>query len=169
MEAILRSIFGLFILISICVLLSSHRNKISWRETFYAFGIQVLFAFLVLKVPGVMDFFDFPMAWIIGVDSDDITKVGQLLGEKTVLNEFYAYGTLAQFKASASFAHQRSLIIATYALCGFANFASIGIQVGDISQLVPSQRKSLSELGIKALIGGTICTLMTATIDGAFY
>ncbi len=110
-----------------------------------------------------------PLAWVIGVDGADISKVGQLLGEKTILNEFYAYGTLAKFKAAQAFVNQKSLIVATYALCGFANFASIGIQVGGISQMAPNQRRSLSELGLKALIGGTICTLMTATIVGAFY
>lgn len=110
-----------------------------------------------------------PLAWVIGVNGDDIFKVGQLLGEKTILNEFYAYGTLAKFKAAQAFQSEKSLIISTYALCGFANFASIGIQVGGISQMAPNQRKNLSELGIKALIGGTICTMMTATIVGAFY
>lgn len=110
-----------------------------------------------------------PLAWVIGVNGDDIAKVGQLLGEKTILNEFYAYGTLAKFKAAQAFQNEKSLIIATYALCGFANFASIGIQVGGISQMAPNQRRNLSELGIKALIGGTICTLMTATIVGAFF
>jgi len=110
-----------------------------------------------------------PLAWVIGVNGDDISKVGQLLGEKTILNEFYAYGTLAKFKMAQAFQYEKSLIIATYALCGFANFASIGIQVGGISQMAPNQRRNLSELGIKALIGGTICTLMTATIVGGFY
>ncbi len=110
-----------------------------------------------------------PVAWVIGISGNDISKVAQLLGEKTILNEFFAYGTLAKFKAASAFESQRSLIIATYALCGFANFASIGIQVGGISQMAPNQRKNLSQLGIKALIGGTICTLMTATIVGAFY
>lgn len=110
-----------------------------------------------------------PMAWIIGVNGPDVGRVAQLLGEKTILNEFYAYGTLAQFKAQNLFQDQRSLIIATYALCGFANFASIGIQVGGISQMAPNQRQILSSLGVKALVGGTICTLMTATIVGAFY
>lgn len=110
-----------------------------------------------------------PLAWVIGVNGEDVTKVGQLLGEKTILNEFYAYGTLAQFKATQAFQSEKSLIIATYALCGFANFASIGIQVGGISQMAPNQRRNLSELGVKALIGGTICTLMTATIVGAFF
>lgn len=121
------------------------------------------------SLQGVLSSVFAPLAWVIGVDGGDISRVGQLLGEKTILNEFYAYGTLAKFKAAGAFENQRSLIIATYALCGFANFASIGIQVGGISQMAPGQRKTLSQLGIKALIGGTICTLMTATIVGAIY
>lgn len=121
------------------------------------------------SLQGALSYIFSPLAWIIGVNGEDIGKVGQLLGEKTILNEFYAYGTLAKFKAAQVFENPRSLIIATYALCGFANFASIGIQVGGISQMAPNQRENLSKLGIKALIGGTICTLMTATIVGAFY
>lgn len=108
-----------------------------------------------------------PIAWLIGVNEKDISLVGQLLGEKTILNEFYAYGTLARFRSSQLFSDPRSLIIATYALCGFANIASIGIQVGGISQMAPNQRKNLSQLGWRALVGGTVCTLMTATIVGA--
>lgn len=121
------------------------------------------------SLQGLLSYLFSPIAWIIGVNGNDVIKVGQLLGEKTILNEFYAYGTLAKFKAAGAFENERSLIIATYALCGFANFASIGIQVGGISQMAPEQRKTLSQLGIKALIGGTICTLMTATIVGAIY
>lgn len=123
----------------------------------------------IWSLQGTLSYIFSPLAWIIGVNGGDIAKVGQLLGEKTILNEFYAYGTLAKFKAAEGFQDQRSLIIATYALCGFANFASIGIQVGGISQMAPNQRKALSQLGIKALIGGTICTLMTATIVGGFF
>ncbi len=121
------------------------------------------------SLQGALSYIFSPLAWIIGINGDDVAKVGQLLGEKTILNEFYAYGTLAKFKAAQAFQDQRSLIIATYALCGFANFASIGIQVGGISQMAPNQRKALSQLGVKALIGGTVCTLMTATIVGAFF
>lgn len=107
-----------------------------------------------------------PVAWIIGVPSEDITLVGQLLGEKTILNEFYAYTTLSSMKAQHIFNYERSIIIATYALCGFANFASIGIQIGGIGVLAPSQRENLSRFGIKALIGGTIAALLTAAIAG---
>lgn len=107
-----------------------------------------------------------PVAWIIGVPAEDIRTVGQLLGEKTILNEFYAYGTLSTLKANGTIVNYRSIVIATYALCGFANFASIGIQIGGIGVLAPSQRATLSRFGITALIGGTIAALLTATIAG---
>jgi CNT family concentrative nucleoside transporter len=107
-----------------------------------------------------------PMAWVIGVPSGDLVSIGQLLGEKTILNEFVAYASLSDLKASGNIQHERSIIIATYALCGFANFSSIGIQIGGISAIAPSQRKTLSELGFWALIGGTAACLMTACIAG---
>lgn len=107
-----------------------------------------------------------PVAWILGVASEDMILIGQLLGEKTILNEFFAYASLGQLKESGLIANEKSIIIATYALCGFANFASIGIQIGGIGSLAPKQRKTLSELGIKALVGGTIACFMTATIAG---
>lgn len=110
-----------------------------------------------------------PIAWLIGVPSNDMISIGQLLGEKTILNEFVAYGTMGTMKANNLIHDPKSILIATYALSGFANFASIGIQIGGISQLAPNQRKNLTELGVKALIGGTIATFMCATIAGMFY
>ncbi|WP_295129405.1 nucleoside transporter C-terminal domain-containing protein [uncultured Chitinophaga sp.] len=108
-----------------------------------------------------------PVAWLIGVPTPDITSVGQLLGEKTILNEFVAYGHLADMTQAGILVNPKSILISTYALCGFANFASIGIQIGGISQLAPNQRKNLTELGIRALIGGTIACLMCGCIAGA--
>jgi CNT family concentrative nucleoside transporter len=110
-----------------------------------------------------------PVAWLVGVAQADMIAIGQLLGEKTVLNEFYAYISLAEMKQSNLISSPKSLLIATYALCGFANFASIGIQIGGISQLAPNQRKNLTELGIKALIGGTIACLMCGCIAGMLF
>jgi len=107
-----------------------------------------------------------PVAWIIGVPAADIISVGQLLGEKTILNEFFAYASLSDLKNSGLLTSNRSIVIATYSLCGFANFASIGIQIGGIGGLAPSQQSNLAKFGIKALIGGTIAALMTATIAG---
>lgn len=108
-----------------------------------------------------------PLAWMIGVPSNEMIQVGQLLGEKTILNEFVAYISFGAMKTNGSLTDPKSILIATYALCGFANFASIGIQIGGISQLAPNQRKNLTELGIKALIGGTIACLMCGCIAGA--
>lgn len=108
-----------------------------------------------------------PIAWIIGVNSHEMVQVGQLLGEKTIINEFQAYITFGQMKSNGVIADPKSILITTYALCGFANIASIGIQIGGISQLAPNQRKNLTELGLKALLGGTIACLMCACIAGA--
>ncbi len=110
-----------------------------------------------------------PVAWLIGVHKNEMVMVGQLLGEKTILNEFVAYITFGDMKVKGMITNTKSILIATYALCGFANFASIGIQIGGISQLAPNQRRNLTELGIKALIGGTIACLMCACIAGALF
>jgi len=108
-----------------------------------------------------------PIAWLLGVDSADITLVGQLLGKKTVINEVIGYvdlqGLMKDPEVNLS---PKSIIIATYALCGFSNFSSIGIQIGGISSLAPEQRPTLTQLGVKALIGGTIACFITGAIAG---
>ncbi len=110
-----------------------------------------------------------PLAWIMGVAKEDIFLVGQLLGEKTILNEFYAYKTLGEMKTANLFSEQKSLIMATYILCGFSNFASIGIQIGGIGTLIPNRKGLLSKLGLRALLGGTLACLFTAVMVGMFY
>lgn len=107
-----------------------------------------------------------PLAFLIGVPADDLLFVGQLLGEKTVINEFVAYATLGGMKEAAVFSHPKSVIISAYALCGFANFASIGIQISNISILAPNQRGNLAALGFKSLVAGTLACLMTACFAG---
>ncbi len=110
-----------------------------------------------------------PLMWLIGVATEDMAMMGQLLGIKLVASEFVGYIQLAELKNVANVVHlnyEKSIIMATYMLCGFANFASIGIQIGGIGSLAPAQRKVLSEFGMKALIGGTIASLMSATIAG---
>lgn len=110
-----------------------------------------------------------PLMWLIGVAKEDVTLMGQLLGIKLAASEFIGYIQLAELKNPLELIHlkyEKSIIMATYMLCGFANFASIGIQVGGIGSLAPNQRKTLSELGLKALIGGTIASLLSATIAG---
>ncbi len=110
-----------------------------------------------------------PLMWLIGVAKEDMALMGQLLGIKLAASEFVGYIQLAELKNVASLTHlkfEKSIIMATYMLCGFANFASIGIQIGGIGSLAPGQRKTLSEFGIKALIGGTVASLLSATIAG---
>jgi len=107
-----------------------------------------------------------PVAWLLGTPWSDSMLVGELLGKKTIINEFVAYEKMNAVKDAGLFLHQKSVIIATYALCGFANFASIGIQIGGIGALAPNQRKTLARFGIKALIGGTVASFLTAVIAG---
>jgi len=124
--------------------------------------------FTALSLQFLLGYIFAPIAWIIGISSQDMTLFGQLLGEKTILNEFVAYGSLSNMKASSAI-DQKTILMASFALCGFANFSSIGIQIGGIGALAPEQRRNLSELGFKALIGGTIVSLINACIAGALY
>lgn len=114
----------------------------------------------------ILGYIGAPIAWMIGVSHHDMVLVGQLLGEKTILNEFYAYVTLGQMKDGSQFTESRSIVMATYILCGFANFASIGIQIGGIGTLIPKRKDLLAKLGVRALIGGTLACLTTAAIVG---
>lgn len=111
----------------------------------------------------------YPVMWLIGVAEEDSMLMGQLLGIKLAASEFVGYIQLAELKDLGSaihFKYEKSIIMATYMLCGFANFASIGIQIGGIGSLAPGQRKTLSQFGMRALLGGTLASLMSATIAG---
>ncbi len=110
-----------------------------------------------------------PLMWLVGVAKEDMMMMGQLLGIKLAASEFVGYIQLADLKNVANATHlkyEKSIIMATYMLCGFANFASIGIQIGGIGSLAPGQRKTLSKFGMKALLGGTIASLISAAIAG---
>ena len=110
-----------------------------------------------------------PLTWLMGVPWEDAAAVGQLLGEKTVLNEFYAYVSMEGLMNSGQLSSEKAQILSTYILCGFANFASIGIQIGGIGALAPNRRKDLSQLGIRALLAGTAASLFTAILVGILY
>ena len=114
----------------------------------------------------ILGYIGAPIAWLMGVCREDMFLVGQLLGEKTVLNEFVGYMSLGEMKSNGLFKEEKSIIIATYILCGFANFASIGIQIGGIGALAPKRKGDLASLGFLALIGGTLASLFTAVIVG---
>ena len=110
-----------------------------------------------------------PVMWLAGIAKEDVMLMGQLLGIKLSSSEFVAYTQLAALKDMTSAPHlmyNKSIIMATYMLCGFANFASIGIQIGGIGALAPNQRKTLSQFGLKAVLGGTLASLLSATIAG---
>lgn len=107
-----------------------------------------------------------PLMWLLGVGGQDITLVGQLFGEKIILNEMIAYISLRDLIQAGVFTDQKSIIMVTYMLCGFANVGSVGIQLGGIGALAPGQRLNLSKLGFKSLIGGGMASLLSATIIG---
>ena len=122
-----------------------------------------------LSLEALMGIIFSPLMWLIGVASTDIMPMGQLLGIKLSINEFIAYMQLAELEnpiSSVKLTYEKSVIMATYMLCGFANFSSIGIQIGGIGSLAPNQRKNLANFGIKALIGGALASLLSAAIAG---
>ena len=122
-----------------------------------------------LSLESIMGVVFAPLMWLIGVYTPDIMLMGQLLGIKLAASEFIGYIQLAELKDITNaphFSYNKSIIMATYMLCGFANFASIGIQIGGIGSLAPGQRKTLSEFGLRAVLGGTLASLLSATIAG---
>ncbi|MFD2915633.1 NupC/NupG family nucleoside CNT transporter [Psychroserpens luteus] len=126
-------------------------------------------AYQSLSLELILGYIFAPLMWLIGVATEDMALMGQLLGIKLAASEFIGYIQLADLKNAANATHlkyEKSIIMATYMLCGFANFASIGIQIGGIGSLAPGQRKTLSKFGMKALIGGTLASLISATIAG---
>jgi CNT family concentrative nucleoside transporter len=123
-----------------------------------------------LSIEAILGTLFAPIMWLIGVPWDDLLPMGQLLGVKLAASEFVGYIQLAELKNVANeihFSSQKSIVMATYMLCGFANFASIGIQIGGIGGLAPNQRKVLSKFGFRAVLGGTIASLLSATLVGA--
>jgi len=122
-----------------------------------------------LSIEFILGYLFSPLMWIIGVAKEDMALMGQLLGIKLAASEFIGYMQLAELKNVTNLIHlqyDKSIIMATYMLCGFANFASIGIQIGGIGSLAPGQRKNLSKFGLLAVIGGTLASLLSATIAG---
>jgi CNT family concentrative nucleoside transporter len=116
-----------------------------------------------LSLSTILGFALSPLAWVIGVPWADAVTVGGLIGEKVVTNEFVAYAHLKEIQATLS---PKAVLVSTYALCGFANFSSIAIQIGGIGGLAPERRPDLARFGLRAVLGGTLATMMTATIAG---
>jgi len=129
--------------------------RVSTNGAFNGFSLQYIFG-QVFRV----------FAFIIGVNWSESLQVGSLLGQKMVINEFVAYLSLADMKASGLLS-EKSIIISTYALCGFANFSSIAIQIGGIGGMAPNRQGDISKLGMRALVAASLATMMSATIAGA--
>jgi CNT family concentrative nucleoside transporter len=111
----------------------------------------------------IMGWIFYPLAWLMGIQSEDVFTVSSLIGEKTVLNEFIAYMDLVEVREQLN---PRSFTIATYALCGFANFGSVAIQIGGIGSMVPSRREDIAQLSLRSMVGGTLAAFTTACIVG---
>ena len=132
--------------------------------------VSSISSYNALSIEAILGTLFAPIMWLIGVPWDDLLPMGQLLGIKLAASEFVGYIQLAELKNAANeihFSSQKSIVMATYMLCGFANFASIGIQIGGIGGLAPNQRKVLSSFGFRAVLGGTIASLLSATLVGA--
>ena len=104
--------------------------------------------------------------WLIGISAEDMVYAGSLLGQKVIMTEFIGYVDLANLKAAGAFHEVKSIIMCTYFLCGFANFASIGIQIGGIGGLTPKNKSLLAQFGLRALLAGTLASLLSATVVG---
>jgi concentrative nucleoside transporter, CNT family len=118
-----------------------------------------------LKLETLFGYVNAPFAWLMGVPAADCLKMGEVLGTRVVLNEFLAYLSLSDLQKAHAIT-DRSFTLGTYALCGFANFASIAIQIGGIGALAPERRGELAALGLRAMIGGLLACYLTATVVG---
>ena len=138
----------------------THLNQLiaSWTHGQYQeLSLQMLLSYIFT-----------PVIWLTGVSGADLGLVGRLLGEKLIMTEFVGYQSLSEMIREGVFTHPKSIIMATYVLCGFANFASIGIQIGGIGGMAPNKKHILSEYGFRALLGGTLVALMSAAMVGMF-
>ena len=129
-------------------------------------ALGALLGFEGLSIQLVLGWLLGPLAWMLGVPWEDANVIGSMLGTKTVVNEFVAYMELADNLKNGTIQHAKSVVIATYALCGFANFSSIGIQIGGLSAIEPSRRGDLGRLGLRAMIAATLACFQTAAIAG---
>jgi len=153
--AMLLAFLALVALINFLVGLPIEAVNAIWGTHYEPWTLQMILGYVF-----------WPLAFLMGVPPEDCTEIASLLGEKMVLNEFVAYTHLGEMLQTGDGLHYRSVVIATYALCGFANFGSVAIQIGGISAIAPERRSDLARLGIRAMFGGTLAACMTATVAG---
>lgn len=156
---------GLMLALNVLAMLIAFVAVVALANALLAWPQTALHVDEPVKLQQIAGWISWPFAWLLGVPAADCAKVGQVLGERIVLNEFIGYLDLAKLKDSIS---ERSYLLATYALCGFANFSSIAIQIGGIGSLVPERRGELAQLGLRAMVGGILACYLTACIAGVF-
>lgn len=154
---------GMMLAINVIAMLVAFVAVVALLNALIAWPQQALGAAHPVTLQHFFGWINWPFAWLLGIPASDCAKVGQVLGERIVLNEFVAYLDLATLRNSIS---ERSYVIATYALCGFANFSSIAIAIGGIGALVPERRSELARLGFRAMVGGLLATYMMACVAG---
>ena len=150
------SLTVLGMLIAFVAMVALFNALFQWPQT--SFGVAH-----PVTVQQVLGWFNAPLAWLMGVPAKDCMTIGQVLGERIVLNEFVAFADLGKLAAALD---PKSFVISTYALCGFANLSSIAIQVGGIGALAPARKSDVARLGLKAVAAGTMANFMSACIAG---
>jgi len=156
---------GLYLCINVAAMLIAFVALIAFFNWILG-SIGGMFGAPDLSLDLIFSFFFSPFAFLLGVPWEDATSVGKLLGLKTAINEFVAYLNLADLLNNGAFKNPKSVVIATYALCGFANFASIGVQIGGLSAIAPTRRQDFAALGFRAMVAGTFACLLSAAIAG---
>jgi CNT family concentrative nucleoside transporter len=155
-EGVSLAINVLAMLIAFVAVVALANYALAWVQRLFHVATPVTFQ-------NLLGWVNWPFAWVMGTPTKDCAMVGQILGERIVLNEFIGYLSLIKQKTNLD---QRSFVLATYALCGFANFASIAIQIGGIGALAPNRRGDLARLGLRAMVGGLLASYLTATVVG---
>ena len=156
---------GFFLSLNICAMLIAFIAIIALANYVFAFAQTHLGVAAPVTLQNIFGYVNAPFAWLMGVPSQDCLAIGQILGERIVLNEFVGYLDLTSHAKELAL-DPRSFTIATYALCGFANFSSIAIQVGGIGSLAPERRSEMAQVGFRAMIGGLLAAYMTASLAG---
>jgi CNT family concentrative nucleoside transporter len=149
-------------LIAFIALIATINGLLSWLGGFFGYGS--------LSLQLILGWIFSPLAWLIGVPWAEAGTIGSLVGQKLVLNEFVAYSELTKLipplSGTTALLSDKAIVIATFALCGFANFSSIGINIGCIGGLAPSRQADLAQLGFRAMLGGALASCMTASLAG---
>lgn len=157
---------GLWLALNVGACLIAFMSLLSLANYITA-GIGGLVGYSGLSIEKIFSWIFTPLAWVMGVTGKDLAEIANWMGQKTVLNEFVAYFNMASYlKANPGVLSERSIIIASYALCGFSNFLSIAIQIGGIGAIAPNRRHDLAKLGLYSVLAGSLACFMTATIAG---